>query len=48
MPRKKVLGWLVKPELLHKEHHSRGTGRKRRFPRLKAQRPLDPPKKELV
>jgi len=28
-------GWLVKPSLLHKEHHRR-MGRKRRFPRLKA------------
>lgn len=31
-------GWLVKPSLLHKEHHRR-MGRKRRFPRLKAKSP---------
>jgi SRSO17 transposase len=29
-------GWLVEPELLHKEHHYNRTGRKRHFPRLKA------------
>jgi SRSO17 transposase len=29
-------GWLVEPELLHKEHHYNKMGRKRRFPRLKA------------
>lgn len=29
-------GWLVKPELLHKEHHRNRMGRKRHFPRLKA------------
>ena len=28
-------GWLVKPELLRKEHHPNRMGRKRRFPRLK-------------
>ena len=32
-------GWLVKPELLHKEHHPHRRGRKRRFPRLKAKSP---------
>jgi SRSO17 transposase len=41
-------GWLVKPELLHKEHHSRGTGRKRRFPRLKAQSPSASSVKQLL
>jgi len=29
-------GWLVEPELLHKEHHYNRMGRKRYFPRLKA------------
>jgi len=29
-------GWLVEPELLHKEHHCHRMGRKRHFPRLKA------------
>jgi hypothetical protein len=29
-------GWLVEPELLHKEHHCNRMGRKRHFPRLKA------------
>ena len=29
-------GWLIEPELLHKEHHYNGMGRKRHFPRLKA------------
>jgi SRSO17 transposase len=29
-------GWLVKPQLLYKEHHSNRMGRKRHFPRLKA------------
>ncbi len=29
-------GWLVEPELLHKEHHCNRIGRKRHFPRLKA------------
>jgi len=32
-------GWLVKPELLHKEHHYNRKGRKRHFPRLKAKSP---------
>ena len=32
-------GWLVKPALLHKAHHPRSIGRKRRFPRLKAKSP---------
>ena len=32
-------GWLVKPAFLHKEHHPHRTGRKRHFPRLKAQSP---------
>ena len=32
-------GWLVKPELLHKEHHTNRMGRKRHFPRLKAKSP---------
>ena len=32
-------GWLVKPELLHKEHHVNRRGRKRRLPRLKAKSP---------
>ena len=32
-------GWLVEPELLHKEHHAHRKGRKRRFPRLKAKSP---------
>lgn len=30
-------GWLVKPEFLYKEHHTHKMGRKRKFPRLKAQ-----------
>lgn len=29
-------GWLVKPSILHKEHHCRKKGRRRNFPRLKA------------
>jgi SRSO17 transposase len=29
-------GWLIEPELLHKEHHVDRRGRKRHFPRLKA------------
>jgi len=32
-------GWLVKPELLHKEHHPNRMGPKRHFPRLKAKNP---------
>jgi len=33
-------GWLVEPELLHKEHHCQRRGRKRHFPRLKAKSPV--------
>ena len=29
-------GWLIEPEILHKEHHCNKMGRKRHFPRLKA------------
>lgn len=41
-------GWLVEPELLHKEHHGHKTGRKRRFPRLKAQSPSASNVKQLM
>jgi len=41
-------GWLVKPELLHKEHHRSGMGRKRHFPRLKAQSPSASSVKQLL
>jgi SRSO17 transposase len=40
-------GWLVKPSLLHKEHH-RTMGRKRRFPRLKAKSPSASSVKQLL
>ena len=40
-------GWLVKPSLLHKEHH-RKMGRKRRFPRLKAKSPFASSVKQLL
>jgi len=33
---KSFTGWLVKPSVLHKEHHRRGRGPRRKFPRLKA------------
>jgi SRSO17 transposase len=32
-------GWLRRPELLHKDHHRRKTGRPRKVPRLKAKSP---------
>jgi len=32
-------GWIVKPQLLHKEHHPSRMGAKRHFPRLKAKSP---------
>jgi len=41
-------GWLVKPELLHKEHHRNGMGRKRHFPRLKAKSPSASSVKQLL
>jgi len=41
-------GWLVKPELLHKEHHPHRLGRKRRFPRLKAKSPSASSVKQLL
>jgi SRSO17 transposase len=41
-------GWLVKPELLHKEHHLRRKGRKRRFPRLKVKSPSASSVKQLM
>jgi hypothetical protein len=41
-------GWLVKPELLHKEHHRHRKGRKRRFPRLKAKSPSASSVKQLM
>lgn len=41
-------GWLVKPELLYKEHHWRRKGRKRRFPRLKAKSPSASSVKQLM
>jgi len=41
-------GWLVKPELLHKEHHHNRKGRKRRFPRLKAKSPSASSVKQLM
>lgn len=41
-------GWLVKPELLHKEHHLHRKGRKRRFPRLKAKSPSASSVKQLM
>jgi len=41
-------GWLVKPELLHKEHHRNRKGRKRRFPRLKAKSPSASSVKQLM
>lgn len=40
-------GWLVKPSILHKEHHRR-MGRKRRFPRLKAKSPSASSVKQLL
>jgi len=41
-------GWLVKPELLHKEHHHNRIGRKRHFPRLKAKSPSASSVKQLL
>lgn len=41
-------GWLVKPELLHKEHHCNRKGRKRHFPRLKAKSPSAGSVKQLL
>jgi SRSO17 transposase len=41
-------GWLVKPELLHKEHHCHRMGRKRHFPRLKAKSPPASSVKQLL
>jgi SRSO17 transposase len=41
-------GWLAKPELLHKEHHSNRMGRKRYFPRLKAKSPSASSVKQLL
>jgi len=40
-------GWLVKPSILHKEHHRR-MGRKRHFPRLKAKSPPASSAKQLL
>jgi SRSO17 transposase len=40
-------GWLVKPALLRKEHHYHRRGRKRHFPRLKAQSPSASSVKQL-
>lgn len=41
-------GWLVKPALLRKEHHYHRRGRKRHFPRLKAQSPSVSSVKQLL
>lgn len=41
-------GWLVEPQLLHKEHHVHRRGRKRRFPRLKAKSPSASSVKQLM
>jgi len=41
-------GWLVKPELLRKEHHYNRMGRKRHFPRLKAKSPSASSVKQLL
>jgi SRSO17 transposase len=41
-------GWLAKPELLRKEHHASTMGRKRNFPRLKAQSPAASSVKQLL
>jgi len=41
-------GWLVKPKLLHKEHHCNRVGRKRYFPRLKAKSPSASSVKQLL
>jgi SRSO17 transposase len=41
-------GWLVEPELLHKEHHYNRKGRKRHFPRLKAKSPSASSVKQLM
>jgi len=41
-------GWLVEPELLHKEHHGHRKGPKRHFPRLKAQSPSASSVKQLM
>jgi len=41
-------GWLVEPELLHKEHHPHRKGPKRRFPRLKAKSPSASSVKQLM
>lgn len=41
-------GWLVEPELLHKEHHAHRKGRKRCFPRLKAKSPSASNVKQLM
>ena len=41
-------GWLVKPELLRKEHHRNRMGRKRHSPRLKAKSPSASSVKQLL
>ena len=41
-------GWLVKPQLLHKEHHCNRMGRTRHFPRLKAKSPSASNVKQLM
>ena len=41
-------GWLAKPQLLHKEHHHHRRGRKRHFPRLKAQSPSTSEVRDLL
>ena len=41
-------GWLIKPELLRKEHHSNRMGRKRHFPRRKAKSPSASSVKQLL
>jgi len=41
-------GWLVKPELLHKEHHYNRMGRKRHFPRPKSKNPSASSVKQLL
>jgi len=41
-------GWLVEPDILHKEHHCHKRGRKRHFPRLKAKSPAASSVRQLV
>jgi SRSO17 transposase len=41
-------GWLIEPELLHKEHHYNRKGPKRHFPRLKAKSPSASNVKQLM